>query len=92
MFLKDVWPDARIGLYCELFYNRESDSINFDSEFAAGSPELRPLKLRMENLNNHLHFNVAEAGLSPTSIKPLHIPLAFARISRSLNTVLIQNT
>ena len=77
LFLKDVWPDARIGLYCELFYNRESDSINFDSEFAAGSPELRPLKLRMENLNNHLHFNVAEAGLSPTQYQAATYPSSF---------------
>lgn len=77
LFLKDVWPDARIGLYCELIYNRESDSINFDSEFAAGSPELRPLKLRMENLNNHLHFNVAEADLSPTQYQAATYPSSF---------------
>ena len=22
IFLKDVWPAARLGLYCEYFYNR----------------------------------------------------------------------
>ena len=29
LFLKDVWPEARIGLYCELFYQTERAGQRF---------------------------------------------------------------
>ena len=34
MFLKDVWPDARLGLYCELYYRQSEGDLRFDSEFS----------------------------------------------------------
>ena len=33
MFLKDVWPDAQLGLYCELYYVQEKADSGFDPEF-----------------------------------------------------------
>ena len=69
LFLKDVWPQARTGLYCEMYYDDKSDSINFDPEFAVKNQSLRSLRLRVENITNHLPFNFAKAGLSPTQFK-----------------------
>ncbi len=77
LFLKDVWPKARIGLYCELYYKSDQDSIDFDPEFSCTHPVLVPLKLRMRNLNNHLHFDIAEAGLSPTKFQAGTFPPRF---------------
>jgi len=77
LFLKDVWPKARIGLYCELYYKADKGSIDFDPEFSASQPELAPLKLRLKNLNNHLHFDIAEAGLSPTKFQAGTFPPSF---------------
>ena len=33
MFLHDLWPAARIGLYCELYHHAEYPHLNFDPEF-----------------------------------------------------------
>ena len=77
LFLKDVWPKVRIGLYCELYYKSDQDSIDFDPEFSSTHPALVPLKLRLRNLNNHLHFDIAEAGLSPTKFQAGTFPPSF---------------
>ncbi len=66
MFLHDVWPAARLGLYCELYHRADYPHLNFDPEFEQGDPETHPLRIRLKNLNNHLHFPDADAGISPT--------------------------
>lgn len=66
MFLRDVWPLARIGLYCEFYYRPEFPYTNFDPEFPSASPTNNALRLRMKNVNNLIHHEIADAGLSPT--------------------------
>lgn len=66
MFLHDVWPKARIGLFCEYYYQVEGGGLDFDPEHPAASAiDAVPLT-RLRNLNNRLHFDGASAGLSPT--------------------------
>jgi glycosyltransferase involved in cell wall biosynthesis len=77
MFLKDVWPTARLGLYCELYHLADKDHINFDPEFASKTPSEDRLRLRLKNMNNHLHFSGAEAGLSPTEFQASTFPEPF---------------
>ncbi|MFL2786628.1 MAG: glycosyltransferase [Paracoccaceae bacterium] len=77
LFLKDVWPEARIGLYCELFYQTKELDSDFDPEFVPKNPTVGPLKTRIRNLNNHMHFNIAEAGLSPTRFQADTFPPSF---------------
>ncbi len=77
LFLKDVWPEARIGLYCELYYEDESGVAEFDPEFPIPDPSLNPLRLRFKNLNNHMHFDIAEAGISPTCFQQLRFLKVF---------------
>jgi glycosyltransferase involved in cell wall biosynthesis len=66
LFLKEVWPKARMGLYCELYHHATYPHMWFDPEFDPGIHEKDALRMRIRNQNNHLHFPVAEAGLSPT--------------------------
>ena len=33
LFLKQVWPQARLGLYCEFYYLLQGGDIGFDPEF-----------------------------------------------------------
>ncbi len=91
MFLRDVWPKARMGLYCELYHHAGFPHLNFDPEFASKSPEVEPLRIRMKNLNNHLHFEFAHAGISPTAFQADTFPAPFReRITLShdgINTV-----
>lgn len=65
MFLKQLWPSAKLGIYCEFFYPLEGGDTNFDPEFADPDPGAL-CRLSLKNLNNLMHFQVADAGISPT--------------------------
>ncbi|WP_283643879.1 glycosyltransferase [Marinovum algicola] len=69
LFLKDVWPEARLGLYCELYHTADYPFVGFDPEFTGSAPEADALRLRMKNLNNRLHFEIGDAGISPTAFQ-----------------------
>ena len=76
MFLRDVWPDARIGLYCELYHLAGYPHLNFDPEFE--KPQLTSaMRIRLKNLNNHIHFQMANAGISPTTFQADTFPAPF---------------
>ncbi|MFZ5963506.1 glycosyltransferase [Thalassococcus sp. BH17M4-6] len=66
LFLKDVWPTARMGLYCELYHLSAYPLADFDPEFPSKSPAQDALRIRLKNLNNRLHEEVMDAGISPT--------------------------
>ena len=74
MFLKDVWPQAKLALYCELYYLADAEHLDFDPEFAKQDADLQKLRIRLKNLNNHLHFDQADAGLSPTRFQADNLP------------------
>ncbi len=76
LFLKEVWPDAKLGIYCEFFYRPQGADVDFDAEFR-GSDEGDVCKLRLKNLNNLLHFEVADAGISPTHWQASTFPESF---------------
>jgi glycosyltransferase involved in cell wall biosynthesis len=78
LFLKDVWPKAKLGLYCEFFYHPEGADVGFDPEFPA-TDEGEVCRLRLKNLNNLLHFEVADAGISPTHWQASTFPESFRR-------------
>jgi len=50
LFLKDVWPETKIAIYCEFFYNNEGADINFDPEFSSKTPWDNS-KLKIKNFN-----------------------------------------
>ena len=76
MFLKDVWPKTRLGIYCEFYYHPEGADVGFDPEFASTDPG-EPCRLRLKNLNNLLHFTAADAGISPTAWQASTFPEPF---------------
>ncbi|WP_425098120.1 glycosyltransferase [Tropicibacter sp. S64] len=77
MFLKDVWPQARLGLYCELYHLTTKPFMNFDPEFPSKSPGADALRIRMKNLNNRLHEEIMDAGISPTRFQAASFPAAW---------------
>lgn len=77
LFLKEVWPRARLGIYCEFFYHPEGADVGFDPEFHSPDPEAERCRLRLKNINNLLHFAVADAGLSPTRWQASTFPEPF---------------
>jgi glycosyltransferase involved in cell wall biosynthesis len=76
LFLKEVWPDSRLGLYCEFHYSADGADIGFDPEFQRAQPG-DASRLRLKNLNNHLHMEMAEAGLAPTRWQASTFPQPF---------------
>ncbi len=77
MFLRDLWPEARLGLYCELYHEAGYPHLEFDPEFPSREPEINPMRIRLKNLNNHLHFPAAQAGISPTRFQADTFPSEF---------------
>ncbi|QPM91599.1 glycosyltransferase [Pseudooceanicola algae] len=76
LFLRDVWPQARIGLYCELYHLADYPHLGFDPEFPSPDPQGAAPRLRLKNLHNHLSFDVAQAGISPTQFQAGTFPQA----------------
>jgi glycosyltransferase involved in cell wall biosynthesis len=75
LFLKDVWPNARLVIYCEYFYQTTGGDIDFDPEFPPSGDE--SCKVRMKNLNNLAHFDSADAGIAPTHWQASTFPERF---------------
>lgn len=76
LFLKDVWPQATLGIYCEFYYHPVGADVGFDPEFPsmdAGDV----CRLRLKNVNNLLHFEIADAGISPTRWQASTFPEPF---------------
>ena len=65
LFLKEVWPKARLGLYCEFHYQPEGADQHFDPEFSPKDPG-EICRLHIKTVNALLHFKNADSGLSPT--------------------------
>ena len=76
LFLKEVWPHAHMGIFCEFFYHPEGMDVGFDPEFPTQDPG-DVCRIRLKNLNNLLHFEVADAGISPTHWQASTFPEPF---------------
>lgn len=76
LFIKDVWPQARLAIYCEFFYRHEGADVGFDPEFQQTGPG-GVCRLRLKNLNNFMHFETADAAISPTHWQASTFPSPF---------------
>ncbi len=76
LFVKDVWPHAKLGIYCEFYYRKQGADVDFDPEFLARD-EGDVCRLRLKNLNNLLHFETADQGISPTHWQASTFPKDF---------------
>ena len=76
LFLKDVWPNATLGIYCEFFYHAHGADMGFDPEFPVADPG-DVCRLRVKNLNSLLHFEMTDAGISPTQWQASTFPKPF---------------
>ena len=78
LFLKEVWPQVRLGIYCEFYYNAQGADVGFDPEFATEDADAAA-RLRLKNANNLLHFEVTDAGLAPTQWQASTFPPSFRK-------------
>lgn len=64
ILLKDVFPDARVLLYCEFFYRAQGGDVGFDPEF----PPSAGIASRLEDMNAPLlkALQASDLGIAPT--------------------------
>jgi len=65
LFIKDVFPRAKLILYCEYYYAIEGQDVGFDPEDPPLTLEAR-CALRLKNTTNLLSMELADAAISPT--------------------------
>jgi len=78
LFLKEIWPNARFGIYCEYYYNTSHSDLDFDPEFRYNEID-QICRLKLKNLTHILHFDIANAGVSPTYFQANTFPTVFRR-------------
>ena len=76
LFLKEVWPEVKLGIFCEFYYHPHGYDVGFDPEFPAEDAG-DVCRLQLKNMNNLLHFQVADAGISPTHFQADSFPEPF---------------
>lgn len=76
LFIKQVWPKAKLGIYCEFHYAVEGTDVGFDPEFPP--PDVgEGCRVELKNINNLFHFEFADAGISPTKWQASTFPERF---------------
>lgn len=65
MFLKEIWPKAKLDVYCEFYYHAHDIDIGFDPEFPV-TDATDPCRIYIKNINNVIHLEMADAGIAPT--------------------------
>lgn len=66
LFLKEVWPGARLVLFGEFFYTAEGADMDFDPEFRRADPGEDRCRLQARNLNQLSQLTQADLLISPT--------------------------
>lgn len=65
LFIRDIFPNAKLVVYCEYYYHAQGQDFNFDPEFKDNSPEtLQRMKLKNTVMLNALAE--ADAAYTPT--------------------------
>jgi glycosyltransferase involved in cell wall biosynthesis len=78
LFVKDVWPRVRLGIYCEFFFRDFGVDTGLDLEFGKEDPT-DVCRLRLKNLGLALNFESADAGIAPTLWQASTFPDPFRR-------------
>jgi glycosyltransferase involved in cell wall biosynthesis len=74
LFLKDIFPEARVILYCEFFYRARGGDLGFDPEFPASAEKI--LRLRVMNAPLLMSLDAADWGVVPTLWQQQQFPQA----------------
>ncbi|POZ61970.1 glycosyl transferase family 1 [Chromobacterium alticapitis] len=75
LFVKDVFPQARLAHYCEFFYRADGLDVGFDPEFPDSFEDR--LKLRVRASHHLLSLDAMDLGISPTQWQRQCFPEAY---------------
>ena len=77
LFLKDIFPDARVLLYGEFLYRAQGADVGFDPEFPMSAEKV--LRLRVMNAPLLMSLDASDWGLAPTRWQHRQFPAAYAQ-------------
>ena len=75
LFLKDVFPESPILLYCEFFYRARGGDFGFDPEFPATAEKI--LRLRVMNAPLLMSLDATDFGMAPTRWQHRQFPAVY---------------
>jgi glycosyltransferase involved in cell wall biosynthesis len=78
LYIKEVWPQAKLGIYSEFYYRATGLDVGFDPAQTALDPA-QMHRFNLKNINNLLHFEIADAGISPTHWQASTFPESFQK-------------
>jgi len=73
IFLKEIWPDARVILFGEMLYRSHGGDLNFDPEFGQNDMA-RNLRAHAKNASQVLAFAYADRIVCPTPFQASSFP------------------
>ena len=76
LFLKDIFPDARVLLYGEFFYRAQGGDVGFDPEFPMNAEKV--LRLRVMNAPLLMSLDASDWSIAPTRWQQKQFPAAYA--------------
>jgi glycosyltransferase involved in cell wall biosynthesis len=76
LFLKDIFPDARVLLYGEFFYRAQGGDVGFDPEFPMNAEKV--LRLRVMNAPLLMSLDASDWSIAPTRWQHKQFPAAYA--------------
>jgi glycosyltransferase involved in cell wall biosynthesis len=76
LFLKDIFPEARILLYCEFFYGSREADVGFDPEFPLNAEKV--LRLRVMNAPLLMSLDASDWGMVPMRWQQKQFPAMHA--------------
>ena len=77
LFLKDVFPEARVLTYCEFFYRARGADLGFDPEFPATAEKMQ--RVRVMNAPLLMALAASDLGMAPTAWQHRQYPAAYQR-------------
>jgi glycosyltransferase involved in cell wall biosynthesis len=92
LFLRDVFPSARLVHYCEFYYTGTGADVGFDPEFPLGLDD--QLKVRIKNTTQLVGLVAMDQGIAPTRWQAGRYPGEFQSkievIHDGINTELVR--
>jgi len=81
LFLKEIWPEARLILFGEMLYRSHGGDLNFDPEFSTESMA-KNLRAHAKNATQVLAFAYADRIVCPTPFQAASFPQSLQHMIR----------
>lgn len=79
LFVRDIWPAAKMILYAEFFYTETGADVGFDPEFDTRADPTGAFAIRTKNAAGLVSMTDADVAVAPTQWQASRFPHEFRR-------------